>query len=121
MSIAQFNQNLHAFLCPPSASNATARIQSVIAQLQGIKKIVQKLPSFRFYASSLLIVYDGSAAECSGVMVRMVDFAQSVTNAETLKNATVPYPPTTDGPDAGYILGLHSLTASFEISLQSIQ
>jgi hypothetical protein len=157
------------------------------------------MPTFRFYASSLLILYDGAWALENGegdqqnitidsrlepadedeamdsfsdedeiiighhhsikhheADVRMIDFANCVSNADYLKNKDEPptddeegslmndsidislssatsdaplpgkkspskrkavrvsYPPTTKGPDSGYLLGLRTLIKAFE-------
>ncbi len=90
--------------------------------LQQLYAVVSQLNTCRFYASSLLIYYD--AAEEGPVNVKMIDFAHSVSNADQLRPLVdngdtsdplaVPYPPTTRGPDTGYLLGLKSLISCFE-------
>ena len=102
-------------------------IQPFIRKLQKLKKVVEKQHSFRFYSSSLLLIYDGkesshgfscSLADSAGsddltgswsgkgkprVGVRMIDFAHSTHHG--FRDHEVHH-----GPDTGYILGLDSLT-----------
>lgn len=112
-------------------------IPSLISQLQGLYRIVEKLPSFRFYASSLLVVYDGAAPSIGTVKIKIIDFAHSLTNAHILRPlefdttagtstlttmgdladesiVKVPFPPTTKGPDNGYLLGLKTLIKVYQ-------
>ncbi|CAJ0929973.1 unnamed protein product [Ranitomeya imitator] len=70
--------------------------------------------SYRFYSSSLLIIYDGTGRPpaqetCPKVDVRMIDFAHS-TYKGFRDDLTVH-----DGPDNGYVLGLRSLTSVLEL------
>lgn len=92
--------------------------------------MIEDLPSCRFYASSLLIIYDGSLFETSNDLdIKIIDFANCVTNAHLLYDSNsntsltealppdavrVPCPPTTRGPDQGYLLGLRTLIRNFE-------
>jgi hypothetical protein len=50
------------------------------------------------------------------VDVRMIDFAQCVVDVTSLdpNPDIVPFPPTTNGADVGYLLGLETLIAAFE-------
>lgn len=63
----------------------------------------------RFYASSLLILFDGGANPTKSADIRMIDFANCVTSLEIGS-----YLPTTKGPDGGYLLGLRTLISNFE-------
>lgn len=157
-------------------------IPDLLRQLRQLYRVVEKLNHFRFYASSLLILYDGawgmdeddedksplpsrpnsssvsSSASASrshqqhqrsasvsserqprrrAPIIKIIDFAHSLTNAHLLRpledlldaedsdSATaqgttneefvrVPYPPTTKGPDSGYLLGLRTLISTFD-------
>ncbi|TPX30841.1 hypothetical protein SmJEL517_g05685 [Synchytrium microbalum] len=102
-------------------------IPTLIAKLTKLHKIIQTLPHYRFYASSLLMIYDGAWLEESSslpnkpreVDVRMIDFAHFVPKAHLLVSeqepstppgcTRVPFPPTSKGADSGYSLGLSSL------------
>jgi len=99
------------------------------------------MTSYRFYASSLLIIYDGAWAmnEHNSKIIkeekkpvemdlRMIDFAHCTSKAHLLRSPgfipspenadeeyeVVPFPPTTNGPDGGYLRGLRTLIRSFE-------
>ncbi|KAJ3218387.1 hypothetical protein HK099_005088, partial [Clydaea vesicula] len=158
-------------------------IPVILKKLKNLLKIIKILPNCRFYASSLLILYDGGSLDeeneyekinfknfnspevaeeedldDSKVKMKMIDFAHCISNANLLKSnnnnlnildqnndtspqtpllSTIPsdlsnnpnyaenganedgfikvnYPPTTRGPDNGYILGLITLIKSFE-------
>jgi hypothetical protein len=194
----------------------TSCIPSILSKLHALAQIVHSLDSFRFYASSLLLLYDGGAiddqetspctdenipvlsstddneddadedrhssdsdsldlsypiASASGYAcpnplenrhwrgkrnapssdtnksssktsstrngsrrarsqkmgcnwsfcdVRIIDFANCVTDAQGLRatsrtNGGVTFPPTTDGPDQGYLLGLRNLMRGFSL------
>lgn len=68
------------------------------------------MPSCRFYASSLLIIYDGKLDSKHKADIKMVDFANCVTKIQP----GVPCPPTTDGVDGGYLLGLQTMVTNLE-------
>lgn len=98
-------------------------IPLIIERLQQLYKVVLERPSFRFYASSLLICYDGkvdyqtlSPGETpKNFRIQMIDFAHAVTNAAEVYrgNPQARYPPTSLGPDTGYLLGITSLIDNF--------
>jgi hypothetical protein len=111
----------------------TTLIPPLLEKLKSLYNIVETLSSCRFYASSLLILYDSDKLD--DIQIKMIDFAHSVTNAHLLRPPTansamnesslpivqslddivhVPYPPTTKGPDNGYLLGLKTLIQCFE-------
>ena len=101
-------------------------IPQIIKKLVDLSAVIQELPKCRFYASSLLIIYDGSTFETNmDVQVKMIDFSNCVVNADHLYDQSaeidhdefairVNYPPTTKGPDQGYLLGLKTLIKNFE-------
>jgi hypothetical protein len=119
--ISNFKQSLLSFL-----DNGTyyliGYIPTLIKKLQDLSDAVSQLPTFRFYASSLLILYDGGSIDdpTFEIDVRMIDFANCVTNADLLseenaeKRIVVNCPPTTHGSDLGYLLGLKTLIKNFE-------
>jgi len=99
-------------------------IQPLIDKLNTLLKHLQSIEGYRFYCSSLLLMYDGindqsetskSASDISGsesvasafpkVEVRMIDFA----NARLKEEESNPH----IGPDHGYILGVTSLIGIF--------
>lgn len=71
---------------------------------------------YRFYGSSLLIIYDGGDV-FKPIDVRLIDFAKCVTRRQYLENKErMTYPPEDppDQPDLGYLKGLHSLIETFQ-------
>ncbi|XP_035688176.1 inositol hexakisphosphate kinase 1-like isoform X1 [Branchiostoma floridae] len=95
----------------------------IIAQLQELKSILEKHQTYRFYSSSLLIIYEGNncwgganrvenedlcaSHRAAGVAVKMIDFAHS-TYKGFRGDRTVH-----QGPDKGYIFGLENLLRVF--------
>ncbi|KAJ7316631.1 hypothetical protein JRQ81_002793 [Phrynocephalus forsythii] len=104
--------------------------EPILSKLRSLKAVLEKQASYRFYSSSLLIIYDGkdglseanmkpvdlsstdrlqdaSSTEAPAVQpkvdVRMIDFAHS-----TFKGFRDD-PTVHDGPDMGYVFGLESL------------
>jgi len=79
----------------------------VIDRLQAIKSSLKQLRSYRFYSSSLLVIYDGAVTSskphnATAVDIRMVDFAKST-------NSNLDGQMVHEGPDLGYIFGLTNL------------
>ncbi|XP_069500291.1 inositol hexakisphosphate kinase 1 [Ambystoma mexicanum] len=91
----------------------------ILFKLRGLLDVLERQVSYRFYSSSLLVIYDGkkcptlaetlqdapssSSSSMPKVDVRMIDFAHS-TFKGFRDDATVH-----DGPDKGYVFGLKSL------------
>ncbi|UYV77028.1 IP6K3 [Cordylochernes scorpioides] len=104
-----FRQVLYRFL-----HNGIQLRNDVITELQevlqALVRAIRKLDSFRFFCSSLLIVYDGLAQASNGLQgsaaahVRLIDFAHST-------HAGLNTSPTYEGPDEGLIFGLTNLIA----------
>ncbi|XP_030077602.1 inositol hexakisphosphate kinase 3 [Microcaecilia unicolor] len=103
-------------------------VEPILFQLRALKSVIEGQSSYRFYSSSLLIVYDGQEQVdhkvtsdhqgciqkngCTAsyivnslpkVDVRMIDFAH--TTYKDLRGNQTSY----DGPDQGYIFGLDNL------------
>ena len=73
------------------------------------------MEDYRFYASSLLVIYDGDPSSSKKIDVRIIDFARCVTQEDVRQHHDeFPFPPRHRGPDYGYLLGLKSLAACFE-------
>lgn len=122
---AALTRFLHNGLSYASVSEHVAVLMEKIARLE---EIIRNLPGYRFYASSLLMLYDGRAKEQpeagnlgrlalekgrkgakSSIDIKIVDFANCVTAEDELPE-TVPCPPhDPDGIDKGYLRGLRSL------------
>lgn len=90
-------------------------IPVIIRKLRRLARIIKSMNDYRFYASSLLLIFDGDPASTRKIDVRMIDFANCVTADDVrFKNSEFTYPPRHKGPDNGYLLGLKSLVMCFE-------
>ncbi|NXD56388.1 IP6K3 kinase, partial [Corvus moneduloides] len=115
-----FRQTLRQFLCNGNQLR-TDLLEPIILRLKALLSVIRKQSSYRFYSSSLLIIYDGQehkesadhhlpfpkthGTNPSRVDVRMIDFAHT-----TFKGSkSNPNPTLHDGPDQGYIFGLENL------------
>ncbi|KAI9721967.1 MAG: hypothetical protein M1812_001925 [Candelaria pacifica] len=119
-----------------SYSSASKRIPLILEKIRSLEAIIHKLPGYRFYASSLLMLYEGSpsAAETKikngrskgqiqagksedprlDIDLKIVDFANCVTAEDGLPNL-VPCPPKDPkGVDRGYLRGLRTLRMYFQ-------
>ncbi|KAI8089870.1 inositol polyphosphate kinase [Halteromyces radiatus] len=96
-------------------------LPTLIRKLALIHRIIKTMDYYRFYASSLLIIYDAlDTTRKRRIDVRLIDFAKSVTKQEWLsQHHLFTYPPdetngtNEGGPDQGYLLGVQSLMACF--------
>nr|XP_015197903.1 PREDICTED: inositol hexakisphosphate kinase 3 isoform X1 [Lepisosteus oculatus] len=81
-------------------------IGPILQRLGQLRAVLQRQGSYRFYSSSLLLIYEGveSPSASPSVDVRMIDFAHT-----TFRGAHHPHTPAYDGPDQGYIFGLDNL------------
>ncbi|KAJ3041461.1 hypothetical protein HDV00_009257 [Rhizophlyctis rosea] len=137
INIVNFKQSLLSFL-DDGESYLIGYIPKLLEKLRQLHDCISNMSTYRFYASSLLILYDGAWTEDGAggsgrprdVDLKMIDFSHCVANADRLKApsevpaspseagsppvVTVPYPPTKKGPDSGYLLGLRTLIRSFE-------
>lgn len=124
----EFQDSLRQYLYD-GISNASIlhRIPAVIDKISKLEKIIRGLPGYRFYASSLLMLYDaqppketdgtkpgreGSAAALptfSEVDLKLIDFANCVTAEDQLTETTRCPPHDPDGIDRGYLRGLRTL------------
>lgn len=118
--------------------SVVSKIPNLIKMLDSLESHVLALNGYRFYGSSILIMYDDDKEEGSEVIVKLIDFAQCVIPSETspmtspspapelsliqelelkekeedkgLYTTTVNYPPRhPQWPDMGYIRGIQSL------------
>jgi len=90
-------------------------IPVLLKKLNRLARIIRSLKGYRFYASSLLLIYDGSKPENSKdcrIDVRMIDFAKCVSPDDDAENFTYP-PENPNRPDEGYLLGISSLIEKF--------
>jgi hypothetical protein len=113
-------------------AQALKHIASVLEKINTLYRIIQKLPGYRLYASSLLLIYDRGDADESGklrtehngehsrsspypdIKLKIVDFANCVTaeDAEVVRAKKCP-PRHMDAVDSGYLRGLRSLRLYF--------
>ncbi|CAO3686228.1 unnamed protein product [Rhizopus stolonifer] len=90
-------------------------IPVIVRKLRRLARIVKTMHDYRFYASSLLMIYDGDSTNSRKVDVRIIDFANCVTADEVKYSCKdFSYPPRNKGPDNGYLLGLKTLALCFE-------
>ncbi|XP_006010213.1 inositol hexakisphosphate kinase 2-like [Latimeria chalumnae] len=111
-----------------------AVIRCVLQRLSELKAVIRRLESYRFFSSSLLIIYDGNApaasclqhceGETSGgssepgqppltVDVRMIDFAHMTCRGFVENGVTY------EGCDAGFLFGLENLIEILNSTLGS--
>ena len=105
-----------------STLSVIPHILVAIEKIATLEEIIKGLPGYRFYASSLLMLYDGvpktsdspptslpSAAPASTLRLKLVDFANCASMEDMLApNALCP-PHQPNGIDKGYLRGLRSL------------
>ncbi|KAI9310697.1 hypothetical protein BX666DRAFT_2003900 [Dichotomocladium elegans] len=90
-------------------------IPDLVAKLWRLEGLIQAMPGYFFFGSSLLMIYDGDNIK-GGIDVRLIDFAHCVTERELLNNyKKMTYPPEhpIHHPDEGYIKGLRTLISIF--------
>ena len=111
---------------------ALQHIPAILKKLNVLESLVRQLPGWRFYASSLLLLYDaepiptpprsdtGSNTQSTGrsldsrktkpsLALKLLDFANSVTADDELTDDTPCPPHQPDQVDRGYLRGLRSL------------
>ena len=137
----QFQNKLRDFFWNGRDYKAAKRhVPVILERLEILGRIVRNLPGYRFYGSSLYIIYDGGcgprngqhpkkdrgsdpeveeykdpaeAAAPSSLLVKIIDFANCVTREETSIEG-VPAPPAYPrGVDKGYLRGLRTLKMYF--------
>lgn len=95
-------------------------IAELVSRLKKLRDVIGRLDSYRFFSSSLLLIYEGDEetrlqqkvktpdTKKFFADIRMIDFANLTHNG--FVNDPVQY----QGPDDGYIYGLTSLITLFE-------
>ncbi|KIW21497.1 hypothetical protein PV08_02077 [Exophiala spinifera] len=143
----EFREALTRFLYDGISYSSVARhIPTILNKLSKLESMVRRLPGYRFYASSLLMLYDAEPhksreaeeAARNGVDIaqlkkkegkqwpppidiKLVDFANCVTGEDELPpNAQAP-PAHPHDIDRGYLRGLRTLKAYFERILSDIK
>ncbi|KAI9753403.1 MAG: hypothetical protein M4579_005175 [Chaenotheca gracillima] len=139
----EFQEALMRFLFDGTTyANATKHIPVILEKLAQLEKMIRRLPGYRFYASSLLMLYDGNVSDegdakvsessdsqapnarsgtvgrhdpaKTSIDIKIVDFANCVTAEDDVRE-NVPCPPQDrDGVDKGYLRGLRTLRMYFQ-------
>ncbi|KAL8940072.1 MAG: hypothetical protein Q9216_003010 [Gyalolechia sp. 2 TL-2023] len=114
----EFQDSLKQYLYD-GISNASIldRVPAVIEKLSKLDKIIRGLPGYRFYASSLLMLYDAQPARQaadsekanSTVDLKLIDFANCVTTEGDVLGRPPCPPHDPEGIDRGYLRGLRTL------------
>ena len=143
----EFREALTRFLYDGISYSSVARhIPTILRKISKLESMVRRLPGYRFYASSLLMLYDAEpersreAEEAAKnhidivkkkkqedkiwpppIELKIVDFANCVTGEDDLPpNASTPPIHQTD-IDRGYLRGLKTLKAYFQRILHDIK
>ncbi|KAG8527804.1 uncharacterized protein KY384_007958 [Bacidia gigantensis] len=102
-----------------SASSIIPHVVASLEKISTLEGIIKGLPGYRFYASSLLMLYDGAKPEpsensenadlSSTIRLKLVDFANCVTTEDRMSDSALCPPHQPNGIDRGYLRGLRSL------------
>ncbi|KAI5805069.1 hypothetical protein EDC01DRAFT_720714 [Geopyxis carbonaria] len=105
----EFQNALTRFLYNGQDNQSIIRhIPTILNKLKALEKMIKQLPGYRFYASSLLILYDGEDPGRE-IDLKIVDFANCVTAEDDLPDTAICPPKDRYGVDRGYLRGLRSL------------
>ncbi|XP_007460907.1 PREDICTED: inositol hexakisphosphate kinase 3 [Lipotes vexillifer] len=109
LSVEGFRQALYQFLHDGTRLRMEL-LEPIQHQLRALLSVIRSQSSYRFYSSSLLIIYDGQeilqtphGSNVVKVDIRMIDFAHTTYKGSRNEHTTY------DGPDPGYIFGLENL------------
>lgn len=130
----EFQEALTRFLYDGIDYNSVLRhVPTLLAKLQQLEAIIRNLHSYRFYAASLLLFYDGDDGteddaedtensmngkktrinRCKEIDFKIADFANCVTAQDVLNHPTICPPKHPGDPDRGFLRGLRSLRTYF--------
>ncbi|KAF8474576.1 hypothetical protein BDZ91DRAFT_844891 [Kalaharituber pfeilii] len=110
----EFQDALTRFLFDGQNQKSVLRhIPTILEKLGDLDNMIRCLPGYRFYASSLLLLYDG-ADHSRPIDIKLVDFANCVTAEDPLPEGTLCPPQDRNGVDRGYLRGLRSLRMYFQ-------
>lgn len=105
----EFQSALTRFLYDGKAEQSILRhIPTILEKLRALEVMIRGLPGYRFYASSLLMLYDGMDHDRQ-IDLKIVDFANCVTAEDSLPPSTSCPPKDPIGIDRGYLRGLRTL------------
>lgn len=114
----EFFRSLSRFLYDGNSIYSIVKhIPKLVDGIRELVEIIEKLVDYRLYGSSILLMYDSEKDQASRhestIILRLIDFAQSVIGGMELSpNTTIP-PYHKGEPDLGYIKGLKSLIYYF--------
>lgn len=135
---SEFNEALKRFFFDGIGhAQALKHIPAVLEKIDALQRIIRKLPAYRLYASSLLMIYDRGDADEHGklrphapdpskdgkdnslpymdIKLKIVDFANCVTAEDRDLWSSRPCPPHhPDDVDRGYLRGLRTLRLYFQ-------
>jgi len=116
--------------------SALRHIPTILDKIGALERIIRTLPGYRFYASSLLMLYDQAEHQQlqprekmmmeqngldvlhegmeSGIKLKILDFANCVTAEDPLPEGASCPPSHPDGVDCGYLRGLRNLRMYFQ-------
>ncbi|KAH8154768.1 uncharacterized protein LAJ45_01299 [Morchella importuna] len=105
----EFQSALTRFLHDGKAEQSVLRhIPTILEKLHALEVMIKRLPGYRFYASSLLMLYDGMDHDRQ-IDLKIVDFANCVTAEDPLSPFATCPPKDRTGIDRGYLRGLRTL------------
>jgi hypothetical protein len=128
--LEELASNIYVFLSHPTIKDSAVQTyNTLLSSLERLHSCIKRLYGFRFYSSSLLLIFDGNQNAKPEVMIKIVDFAHTLTKSslEDLKvsiasklgvgsndEAVTEYlleheGDGMDGPDRGYLTGLETL------------
>ena len=143
----EFREALTRFLYDGISYDSVARhIPTILHKISRLESMVRRLPGYRFYASSLLMLYDAEPeksreAEDAAkahvdiakqkkeedkkwpppIELKIVDFANCVTGEDKLSDTALTPPVHPHDVDRGYLRGLRTLKAYFARILHDIR
>jgi hypothetical protein len=104
LDAAGFQATMTTFL-----SSRIHGLHALLDDLLQLQEVVSHYPGYRFYACSLLLIYDADDP-VGGVTVKMIDFANCSSPQQRQRDQdAVTFPPKHPGPDHGFLHGVETL------------
>ena len=143
----EFREALTRFLYDGVSYSSVARhIPTILYKIKKLESMVRRLPGYRFYSSSLLMLYDAEPERSREaqdaaknhvdivkkrkdedkawpppIELKIVDFANCITGEDALPQTALTPPVHSTDIDRGYLRGLRTLKAYFQRILHDIQ
>jgi len=102
LTTATFDDVFHNFFDCDKGASRIAVMKAILTRVKSLHSTLKSIDTFRFFSSSLLLIYDGIPNE-NRIDVRLVDFARV---RLPVADGSADYP---SGPDEGALLGLSNL------------